>query len=75
MCRHFTHDVLGRLVVANPLKRRLPQHAAMGHAGEFNNSVQGLQLNPGKYMVKVGSGSEQEVNIEANKVAVIQAGK
>ena len=46
-----------------------------GHAGEFNNSVQGLQLNPGKYMVKVGSGAEQEVTIEANKVSIVQAGK
>lgn len=50
----------------------------MGHAGEFNNPVQGLLLNPGTYMVKVvpvsgGEGHEEQVKIEADKVAVFQA--
>jgi hypothetical protein len=52
----------------------------MGHAGEFNNSVQGLLLNPGTYKVKVvpvsgGEGREEQVTIEADKVATFQAGK
>lgn len=49
--------------------------AYYGHAGEFNNSVQGLKLNPGKYTLKVGSGAGQEVSIEADKTTVIQASK
>ncbi len=50
----------------------------MGHAGEFNNPVQGLLLNPGTYMVKVvpvsgGEGHEEQVKIEADKVSIFQA--
>lgn len=50
----------------------------MGHAGEFNNPVQGLLLNPGTYMVKVvpvssGEAREEQVKIEADKVAIFQA--
>ena len=50
----------------------------MGHAGEFNNPVQGLMLNPGTYMVKVvpvsgGEGHEEQVTIAANKVAIFHA--
>jgi hypothetical protein len=50
----------------------------MGHAGEFNNSVQGLKLNPGAYAVKIvpvagGEGHEEQVKIEADKVTVVQA--
>ena len=50
----------------------------MGHAGEFNNSVQGLKLNPGSYAVKIvpvagGEGREEQVKIEADKVTVVQA--
>jgi hypothetical protein len=50
----------------------------MGHAGEFNNSMQGLLLNPGAYAVKIvpmsgGEGHEEQVKIEADKVTVVQA--
>ena len=50
----------------------------MGHAGEFNNSMQGLQLNPGEYTVKLvpvngGEGKEERVKIEADKVTVVRA--
>jgi hypothetical protein len=49
----------------------------MGHAGEFNNSVQGLLLNPGAYAVKIvpmsgGEGHEEQVKIEADKVTIVQ---
>jgi hypothetical protein len=49
----------------------------MGHAGEFNNSVQGLMLNPGAYTVKIvpvsgGEGHEEQVKIEAEKVTIVQ---
>ena len=45
----------------------------MGHAGEFNNPVQGLLLNPGAYTVKIGEGQEEQVKIEADKVTIVQA--
>ena len=49
----------------------------MGHAGEFNNSVQGLLLNPGAYTVKIvpvagGEGHEEQVKIEADKVTIVK---
>ena len=49
----------------------------MGHAGEFNNSVQGLLLNPGLYTVKVvpvggGAGHEEQIKIEADKVVIVR---
>ena len=52
----------------------------MGHAGEFNNPVQGLQLNPGAYAVKIvpvggGEGHEEQVKIEADKVTFVRAQK
>jgi hypothetical protein len=52
----------------------------MGHAGEFNNPVQGLQLNPGAYAVKIvpvggGEGHEEQVKIEADKVTIVRAQK
>jgi hypothetical protein len=52
----------------------------MGHAGEFNNPVQGLDLNPGDYKVKIvplggGEGHEESVKIEADKVAIVRSGK
>jgi hypothetical protein len=52
----------------------------MGHAGEFNNPVQGLQLNPGAYTVKIvpvagGDGHEEQVKIEADKVTIVRAQK
>ena len=50
----------------------------MGHAGEFNNPVQGLRLNPGAYTVKIvpvagGEGHEEQVKIEADKVTIVKA--
>jgi hypothetical protein len=52
----------------------------MGHAGEFNNSIQGLLLNPGEYTVKVvpvsgGGGYEEHVKIDVNKVTIVRAEK
>ena len=52
----------------------------MGHAGEFNNPVQGLKLNPGEYTVKIvpvggGDGHEEQVKIEAEKVVVVRVQK
>jgi hypothetical protein len=52
----------------------------MGHAGEFNNSMQGLKLNPGEYTVKVvpvGSeqGPEEHIKIEADKVTIVPSKK
>ena len=49
----------------------------MGHAGEFNNSVQGLLLNPGSYAVKFvpengPEGREQQVTIEADKTTIVK---
>jgi hypothetical protein len=47
----------------------------MGHAGEFNNSVQGLLLNPGDYTVKIvpltGPEHEEKIKVEADKVAIV----
>ncbi len=49
----------------------------MGHAGEFNNSVQGLLLNPGEYTVRIvplsGTEHEEKIKIEADKVTVVKA--
>ncbi len=50
----------------------------MGHAGEFNNCLQGLMLNPGAYTVKVvpvnGAGEkEEQVKIEADKTTIVRA--
>jgi hypothetical protein len=52
----------------------------MGHAGEFNNSVQGLMLNPGTYQVKFvpvngAETTEQQVTIEADKTTMVNVGK
>jgi hypothetical protein len=49
----------------------------MGHAGEFNNVVQGLLLNPGTYTVKIvplngGEGYEAQVKIETDQVTVVR---
>ena len=49
----------------------------MGHAGEFNNPVQGLELNPGTYTVRIvpvsgGEGREQSVKIDADKVTIVR---
>jgi len=50
----------------------------VGHAGEFNNRVQGLLLNPGTYTVMVvpangGQGHEEQVKIEADKVVIVRS--
>jgi hypothetical protein len=50
----------------------------MGHAGEFNNSVQGLLLNPGDYKVKIvpaggGDGHEENVKVEADKTVIVRS--
>ena len=50
----------------------------VGHAGEFDNRVQGLLLNPGTYTVKIvpvsgGQGHEQQVHIEAHKVVIVRS--
>jgi hypothetical protein len=51
----------------------------MGHAAEFNNSVQGLKLNPGDYTVKIvpvgGDGHEEHVKLEADKVTIVRVQK
>ncbi len=52
----------------------------MGHAGEFNNPVQGLELNPGEYTVKVvpvgsDTGHEEHIQIAADKVTVVRSEK
>jgi len=49
----------------------------MGHAGEFNNPLQGLLLTPGSYSVKIvpvsgGDGHEETVQIQADKVAEVR---
>ena len=51
----------------------------MGHAGEFNNPMQGLLLNPGEYTVKIvpvagGLGHEEKVKIEADKTVIVRVG-
>jgi hypothetical protein len=47
----------------------------MGHAGEFNNSVQGLLLNPGEYVVKItpanGSEHEEKVTVQADRTVSV----
>ena len=50
----------------------------VGHAGEFNNRLQGVLLNPGTYTVKIvplsgGQGHEEQVKIEAKKVVVVRS--
>jgi hypothetical protein len=52
----------------------------MGHADEFNNSVQGLKLNPGEYTVTIAplNGPEKKdahVKIEAGKTIVVNSAK
>jgi hypothetical protein len=46
----------------------------MGHAGEFNNSTQGLLLNPGEYTVRVAD-HEEKVKIDADKITIVNAKK
>lgn len=48
----------------------------MGHAGEFNNSMQGLLLPAGEYAVRVvpasGAPLARSVKIEADKVVIVK---
>jgi hypothetical protein len=48
----------------------------MGHAGEFDNSVQGLLLNPGDYAVRIvpttGAPITRTVKVEANKTVIVK---
>ncbi len=49
----------------------------MGHAGEFNNSMQGLQLNPGTYALKIvpvsgGAGHEEQIKIETDRTVIVR---
>jgi hypothetical protein len=48
----------------------------MGHAGEFNNSVQGLKLPVGEYDVRVepsnGAPIKQHVKLEADKTVIVK---
>jgi hypothetical protein len=47
-----------------------------GHAGEFNNMMQGIELPPGEYSVRVepvsGSPVNQKVKIEANQTFIVK---
>ena len=50
----------------------------MGHAGEFNNGVQGLLLNPGTYTIRIvpeggGAGYEEQVKLDADKEVIVRA--
>ena len=49
--------------------------AYMGHMDEFDNFAQGLLLPPGHYMVKIGDGSEQAIDLKANETTIVKAGK
>lgn len=49
-----------------------------GHADEFSNFAQGLQLNPGEYAVRIDNAGgtpahEEKVRVEADKVAMVKA--
>lgn len=48
----------------------------MGHAGEFNNSVQGLKLPVGEYDLRLepetGAPVKQHVKVEADKVVLVK---
>ena len=47
-----------------------------GHAGEFNNPMQGLLLPPGEYAVRIvpasGAPHEEKVKIEADKTVIVR---
>ena len=48
-----------------------------GHAGEFNNPVQGMLLPPGEYAVKIvpptGTPHEEKITIQADKTTIVRA--
>jgi hypothetical protein len=82
------HETLKELPLAKPPFGRLRTESSdkfaavfvndkyMGHADEFDNSAQGLLLNPGEYTVKVvpasGSPITQTVKIEADKTVIVK---
>jgi hypothetical protein len=67
-----------RTVVPDKFAAVYVDNKFMGHAGEFNNPVQGLKLNPGEYTVRiVPSGKdpavEERAKIETDKVTIVPA--
>jgi hypothetical protein len=82
------HKTLTALPLAQPPFGRLRTYNAdkfaavyindkfYGHAGEFNNPVQGLLLKPGEYDVKIvpasGTPVTQHVKIEADKTVIVR---
>jgi hypothetical protein len=51
--------------------------AYVGHAGEFNNWLQGVLLNPGSYAVRIvpvngTGGHEEQVKIETGKTVIVR---
>lgn len=82
------HQTLKELALAKPpfgrLRTESPDKFAavyvndkyMGHTDEFNNSSQGLLINPGEYSVKIvpasGAPVTQNVKIEADKTVIVK---
>jgi PEGA domain len=76
-------DVVAKVTIqpgktAKPAQTMKALPPADPHAAEFNSPVQALMLNPGTYLVRVvlvssGEGHEEQVKIEASKVAIFQA--
>ncbi len=66
-----------RTISANKFDSVYVNGKYMGHAGEFNNGVQGLLLNPGTYTVKIvpaggGTGYEEQVKLDADKEVIVR---
>jgi hypothetical protein len=82
------HETLKELPPPKPPFGRIRTHSSdkfaavyvnnkfMGHVDEFDNSAQGLLLNPGEYEVRIvpasGQPVSQEVKIEADKTVIVQ---
>jgi len=82
------HETLQELPLAKPpfgrIRTESPDKFAavyvndkyMGHADEFDNSAQGLLLNPGDYTVKIvpasGPPVTQSVKLEADKTVIVK---
>lgn len=52
----------------------------MGRVGEFNNPVQGLELNPGEYTVRIdpvggAEGKKEHIRIETDQVTIVRTAK
>jgi len=65
-----------RTIAPNKFAAVYVNNKFMGHAGEFNNSTQGLMLNPGDYTVKIvpvgaTEGHEEHVTIAADKTTIV----